>query len=89
MQQVIENHGYDPRYYILEDTTSDVAYDYYTREEDDEQKPEILVEDEQDGRIKEISKVSDPIKAIASHRRAVMRIYVPDRICHDELRKLN
>ncbi|WP_227762443.1 HD domain-containing protein [Zhaonella formicivorans] len=89
VQQVIENHGYDPRYYILEDTTSDVAYDYYTREEDDEQKPEILIEDEQDGRIKEISKVSDPIKAIASHRRAVMRIYVPDKICHDELKKLN
>lgn len=84
---ILKKHGYDPKYYILKDSPSDVAYDYYTWQED-EQKPEILVQNGTVGRILEISKVSDPIKAIAGQRRIEIRLYVPDQHCVEQVQQI-
>lgn len=87
VEAILKSNGYDPKYYILKDSPSDVAYDYYTWEED-EQKPEILIEDGKASKILEISKVSDPIKAIASQRRIEIRLYVPDRKCLEQIKQI-
>lgn len=80
--EVLRARGWEPHYYFVVDRTSDIAYDYYTEEEREGRKP-ILVLDEAE-RPREISKLSDPIRAIAGRRRTAQNIYVPAD-CRDEV----
>jgi hypothetical protein len=85
VQKVLVEHGFDPTYYLLEDSTSDVPYDYYIQEEE-QTKPGIVCEGE-DGSLRELSKVSEPIKAIAGKRTVKVSIFVPDE-CRAEIARL-
>ncbi|MGI6285955.1 HD domain-containing protein [Neomoorella humiferrea] len=88
MRHILQQNGYDPDYYLLWDTQSDVAYDYYTSpEEEDTNKPPIRVRDE-NGREWDIMKLSDPIRAIAGTRKVVIYVYVPDENCRQDVIKL-
>jgi len=83
VKDILKKCGYDPRYYLLQDRTSDVAYDYYTQDEEG-QKPSILVLNEH-GNPVEISKISAPIRSIAGKRQVGVYIYVPDEECRKEI----
>lgn len=63
-----------------------MPYDYYTAVEEEE-KPPIWVRDSQTGKFTEISRMSDPIRAIAGQRISKSRVYLPDENCVDKLRK--
>ncbi|GAW91912.1 hypothetical protein [Calderihabitans maritimus] len=86
VKDILRKYKFDPDYYLLVDYTSNVAYDYYTQEEE-EQKPPILVMNKQ-GRPTEISKLSDPIRAIAGRRQVGMYIYVPNKECRKEVERI-
>jgi hypothetical protein len=87
-KQVVQTHGYNPKYYLLWDRASDVAYDYYTsQDEDDKSKPPILVRDS-NGKPQDITKLSDPVRAIAGKRKVGFCIYVPDENCRNDIKKL-
>lgn len=88
IRAVVKKHGYNPDYYILWDAQSDVAYDYYTSpEEEDPSKPPILVLDKF-GVPRDITKLSEPIHAIAGKRKIVKYFYVPDEQCRSEIEDL-
>ncbi|WP_297202712.1 HD domain-containing protein [Thermanaeromonas sp.] len=88
IKEILRNNGYDPDYYLLWDAQSDVAYDYYTSpEEEDTSKPPIWVLD-RSGTPRDITRLSDSIRAIAGKRKIVEYFYVPDEKCRSEIEKL-
>lgn len=86
VERVLRKNNYNPDYYLLEDRTSDVPYDYYVQEEE-QTKPGILCQGK-DCSTKELSKVSEPIRAIAGKRAVQVNVFVPDDKCRNEIRKL-
>ncbi len=86
-KEVVSKRGYkETDYYVLIDMPSSVPYDYYTRFEDEE-KPPILALDRSLGRYREISKISDAVRAVACKRVVIHRIYVPDDACREDLKQ--
>lgn len=86
VKEIVREKGYDPEYYLLVDRQSDVAYDYYTAPEEGD-KPPIEVVDHF-GIPRDISKLSDPIRAIAGQRKVVTYLYVPDEVCRSEVERI-
>lgn len=88
IRAIVKKNGYNPDYYILWDAQSDVAYDYYTSpEEEDPSKPPIWVLDKF-GTPRDITRLSEPIHAIAGKRKIVKYFYVPDERCRSEIENL-
>ena len=86
-KEVLRKFGYqETESYFLVDSSSDVAYDYYTSREEEE-KPPILAYDAKQRRVIEISKISDAVRAIAGQRRTLTRVYLPDEECRREFEK--
>lgn len=86
IREAVKAKEFDPEYYVLHDRSADVAYDYYTREEDEGAKPSILVQDRM-GRPEEISRSSKAVAAIARERQVRVRLYVPQE-CREEVKQL-
>src|SRR5690606_28370508 len=86
IKRIVEEAGFDPEYYVLEDSTSNVPYDYYVGEEMEPDKLPIFVR-RSDGRPEEISKRSEAINAIARRRETRLRIYVPAE-CREHVKGL-
>ena len=86
LERIVRDAGFDPNYYVLEDRTSNVPYDYYVGEEMEPDKLPIYVR-RHDGKLEEISKRSDAINAIARRRETQVRIYVPAE-CRDSVKRL-
>lgn len=88
-REVVDEQGFNETdYYVLLDIPSTVPYYYYTKvegEEDD--KPPILAWDRSAGKYVEISKVSAAVRSVASQWITKVRVYVPDEVCHENLRK--
>ncbi len=85
-RELVRRHGWDPDYYLLVDRTTDVAYDTYSPEEQDEGHRPILALDEA-GRPQEIATLSETIRAIASRPKVAVNLFVPEE-CLGEVRRL-
>lgn len=87
IRDVVQRAGFDPTYYMLYDPTSSVPYDYYIgaeAEESDKQPIYVLLRNNQ---LEEISRCSEPIRAIAGRRETKMRLYVPAE-CREQIETL-
>lgn len=77
VREIVEAAGWDARYYVIVDRTSDVAYDYYTADEEGgERKSPILALNEA-GVPCEIATLSHTIRAVATRRKVAANLYVP------------
>ena len=76
IRDIVERAGFHPDYYALGDATSSVPYDYYLGGEEASDKQPIFVR-RRGGKLEEISKLSEAIKAIAGRREMRFRVYVP------------
>lgn len=82
-RQVCRRRGWNPDYYCLVDRTSDVAYDYYTEGAGTPPSPPMMAVDEF-GALRELSKVSEIIRALATRPRSGVNLYVPEE-CRPEI----
>ncbi|HEY8425182.1 MAG TPA: HD domain-containing protein [Limnochordales bacterium] len=82
-KQVCSRRGWNPEYYCLLDRTSDIPYDYYTEGVAAITHPPLLAVDEF-GELKELSKVSEVIRALATRPRSGANLYVPED-CRSEI----
>ena len=78
-RRLVGRRGWDPRYYCLLDRTADIAYDLYTEPRARGGSPPILAVDPR-GRLRELSAVSDVIRALASRGRTAVNLYVPAEV---------
>ncbi|TDX48449.1 HD domain-containing protein [Orenia marismortui] len=67
--------GINPDYYLVLDHPSHISYDYY-QPEDEHSKNPIYLEDKQ-GKINELSQLSDPVRAIAGKKQVMYNLYYP------------
>ena len=83
-RRLVAGRGWDPRYYCLVDRTGDIAYDLYTGPESQGAGRPILAVDAA-GRLRELSQVSEIIRALAARARTAVNLYVPaevrDEVC--------
>lgn len=86
MHKIIDEAGFHPEYYLLFDSLSAIPYDYYTGDEDPEDKQGIHVLG-RDGQTYEISRKVEAISAIARRPKGKMRLYVPAE-CRDQIAAL-
>ena len=64
-RKIVENAGYDPNYYFIEDFAGDVPYYFYTSKNEGESKNLIYVEEGfSHPQIKEISEVSAAVRGL-------------------------
>lgn len=83
VRRLVRARGWDPEYYCLVDRMSDVAYDYYTGDGSLPSNPPILAVDE-GGRLQELSRLSEVIRAVAHRPRTAVNVYVPEE-CRGEV----
>lgn len=86
IRDIVRVVGFDPDYYVLDDATSNVSYDYYLGGEEESDKQPLFVR-RRDGRLEEISRRSEAIRAIAGRRETRVRVYVPAE-CRDQVEAL-
>ncbi|HEY8498963.1 MAG TPA: HD domain-containing protein, partial [Limnochordales bacterium] len=83
-REVCRRRGWNPDYYCLVDRTSDIAYDYYTEAAAAAPaRPPLMAVDEF-GRLRELSRVSEVIRALATRPRSGANLYVPEE-CREEI----
>ncbi len=79
-RQIVENAGFDPNYYFIEDAAGDVPYYFYTRQEDGEPKNLIYVEEGfSRPAIREISEVSAAVRGLQKGYR-IHRVCFPPEV---------
>lgn len=85
-RKIVEDAGYDPRFYFLEDRAGDVPYYYYTKETSEPNKL-IYVEDGfSRPQIREISEVSAAVRGLQKGYQ-IYRVCFPPEL-KDEISKL-
>lgn len=78
LQQELVKHGFDPQYYLFENTSSDLPYDYYRANKPSKRTQiELLTKMEQKV---ELSQVSPLIEALTGIIRGDKRLYFPKEI---------
>lgn len=75
--EIVRAHGWDPDYYLIVDTTSDVAYDYYTAPDGNGARRKPILALDESGDPQEIATLSHTIAAVATRRRVAVNLYVP------------
>jgi HD superfamily phosphohydrolase len=82
-KEVVYKQGYkETDYYVFLDTPSTVPYSYYTVvEEEEDERPLILVLDRSTGKYVEISTISAAVRSVAGQRITKVRVYLPDEDC--------
>lgn len=74
--------GIDPDYYLTIDSSSDLPYDFYRPEEEEERIPiQLLMPD---GELRELSRESEIVEAISGKRRTDHKLYYPLDFLQDE-----
>ncbi|MCI1859405.1 MAG: HD domain-containing protein [Sporolactobacillus sp.] len=73
--------GIDPDYYLVADSSSDCPYDFYRPGDEDERVPIMLLLP--DGRLSELSRESDVVRAITGKRRTDHKLYYPKDLVLD------
>ncbi|WP_413377808.1 HD domain-containing protein [Alkalihalobacillus sp. 1P02AB] len=75
LQQLFQQAGIDPEYYLVVDSSSDLPYDFYRPGEEGERLPIHLVMP--NGKIRELSRESDVVEAISGKKRTDHKLYYP------------
>ncbi len=76
---LVQNSGWDPDYYLQVDHTRNLAYDTYTEEAGARRVPTIRAVTDA-GRPVEVTKLSEPIRAVAQRPREAVNVYVPQEV---------
>lgn len=74
---IVRKAGWDPKYYLVVDRTSDVAYDYYTAPDAVGVRRKPILALNEAGVPQEIATLSHTIAAVATRRRVAINLYVP------------
>lgn len=82
LYQAFEAVGLDPTYYLVEDSTSDLPYDFYRPGESNERVPIYLLTPEDE--LVELSRLSTIVEAISGKTRSDHKLFYPK----DEIEKL-
>lgn len=85
LAQLFERAGIDPEYYLIDDSTSDLPYDFYRPGEEEERLPIHLLMP--NGDIKELSRLSQIVDGISGKRRTDYKLYFPAELLIDGKRK--
>lgn len=75
VKQLFEAAGIDPVYYLEVDTTSDLPYDFYRADEEEERIPIML--QMPSGELAELSRQSEIVEAISGKCRFDYKLYFP------------
>lgn len=76
LEQLFQEAGIDPEYYLVTDSSSDLPYDFYRPGEENERLPIYL--QMPNGELSELSRSSDIVDAISGKRRTDHKIYFPE-----------
>ena len=85
LAQLFERAGIDPEYYLIDDSTSDLPYDFYRPGEEEERLPIHLLMP--NGDIKELSRLSQIVDGISGKRRTDYKLYFPAELLIDGQKK--
>ncbi|PSL40576.1 hypothetical protein B0H99_10437 [Planomicrobium soli] len=85
LSQLFRKAGIDPDYYLIDDSTSDLPYDFYRPGEEEERLPIHLLMPA--GEIKELSRSSQIVDAISGKRRTDYKLYFPAELLIDGKKK--
>ncbi|TWT27604.1 HD domain-containing protein [Planomicrobium sp. CPCC 101110] len=85
LSQLFRKAGIDPDYYLIDDSTSDLPYDFYRPGEEEERLPIHLLMPS--GEIKELSRSSQIVDAISGKRRTDYKLYFPAELLIDGKKK--
>ncbi len=80
--RLFKEAGYDPDYYVVHDSTSDLPYDFYRPGTEGTKKPIFLLM--QDGTQRELSEQSLIVEAIAGRIKVDHKVYYPEEFFEDE-----
>ena len=75
--EIVQKAGWDADYYLIVDRTSDVAYDYYTADEEGGERRTPIQALNEAGVPCEIATLSHTIRAVATRRKVAVNLYVP------------
>ena len=78
-RQLVENAGFDPDYYFVDDTGGDAPYYFYTRNSDDPKNLIFVEEGYARPSIREISEVSAAVRGLQKGYR-IHRICFPNEL---------
>lgn len=84
-RKIVEAEGFSPEWYFSEDSASDVAYDYYTREK----SQPIYILAGSPSRLTEISQATDTDAIKAISRNVTRRYLMVPHECQDKIRFLS
>ncbi len=85
LSALFKKAGIDPEYYLIDDSTSDLPYDFYRPGEEEERLPiQLLMPN---GDIKELSRLSQIVDAISGKRRTDYKLYFPAELLIDGKKK--
>ncbi|WP_281864612.1 HD domain-containing protein [Planomicrobium okeanokoites] len=85
LAQLFQKAGIDPEYYLIDDSTSDLPYDFYRPGEEEERLPIHLLMP--NGDIKELSRLSQIVDGISGKRRTDYKLYFPAELLIDGKKK--
>jgi HD superfamily phosphohydrolase len=85
LSQLFRKAGIDPDYYLIDDSTSDLPYDFYRPGEEEERLPIHLLMPTNE--IKELSRSSQIVDAISGKRRTDYKLYFPAELLIDGKKK--
>ncbi|QHJ70446.1 HD domain-containing protein [Planococcus halotolerans] len=85
LAQLFQKAGIDPEYYLIDDSTSDLPYDFYRPGEEEERLPIHLLMPT--GDIKELSRLSQIVDGISGKRRTDYKLYFPAELLIDGKKK--
>ncbi|MGM9985891.1 MAG: HD domain-containing protein [Bacillaceae bacterium] len=78
--------GYDPDYYLVVDSSTDLPYDYYRTGEGGTRLPILL--QKPNGDLRELSRESDVVEAISGKKRTDQKLYFPADIFDSKKKKI-
>ncbi|MEH6936396.1 HD domain-containing protein [Bacillus sp. JJ664] len=82
LHQLFLKIGINPDYYLVKDTISDEAYDYFRYGEEDGKKPILLLFP--NGELKEISRKSELVDGITGKKLSDSKLYYPHDLIYNE-----
>lgn len=82
LYELFKEADIDPDYYLVIDSSSDLPYDFYRPGEEEERLPIHLLMP--DGKLRELSRESDVVEAIAGKKRTDHKLYFPLDFLQDE-----
>lgn len=82
LRRLFAEAGFDPEYYVVHDSTSDLPYDFYRPGIEGTKKPIFLLM--QNGTQRELSEESLIVEAIAGRIKVDHKVYYPEELFEDD-----